>query len=93
MTIGDCCLPYRRRNRQSLIDMDRPIDTTARLRLLGCWLPLAQAVSASVGWREEPAALEALVLVAAPALAQARSAEEARAILTTCHSLLGRGDL
>jgi hypothetical protein len=73
--------------------MDHPIEMTARLRLLECWLPLAQALSASAGWREEPASLEALVLVAAPALAQARSAAEARAILTTCHSLLGRGDL
>lgn len=63
-----------------------------RLRLLECWLPLAQAVCARAGWREDAASLEALVLVAAPVLARARSAAEACAILTACHSLLGRGD-
>lgn len=56
-------------------------DPASRQRLLECWLPLAQEASARFGWRLDGRRLEALVLAAAPALGQARSALGAYAIL------------
>lgn len=56
-------------------------DAARRQRLLEVWLPLAREASLRYGWDLEPPALEALVIAAAPALGQARSAFEACAIL------------
>ncbi len=56
-------------------------DPVASLRLLECWLPLAQDVNVTGGWGFTAPALEALILAAAPALVQAHSRLEARAIL------------
>lgn len=56
-------------------------DPGLRQRILEGWLPLAQEASASYGWDLEAAALEALILSAAPALRQARTVFEARAML------------
>jgi hypothetical protein len=62
-------------------------DATLRLRLLECWLPLAQAINERHGWGYAAAALEALVVSAAPALALAISAAEAHGILWYYHLL------
>lgn len=59
----------------------RDDDPIYRQRLLEGWLPLAQEASLRFGWGLEAAALEALILAAAPALRAARSALEARSIL------------
>jgi hypothetical protein len=61
--------------------MKAPPDAATRLRVLECWLPLAQALNAAGGWGATAPALEALILAAAPALAQARTDLAARAIL------------
>lgn len=52
-----------------------------RLRLLECWLPLAQQANQDFAWGCSPAELEALILAAAPDLAQTNSAMAARAVL------------
>lgn len=52
-----------------------------RQRLLEGWLPLAQDANAQYGWGLDAAALEALVLCAAPALREAHTALQARAML------------
>lgn len=52
-----------------------------RLRLMEGWLPLAQETSQQYGWHLDSPALEALILAAAPALAEAQSALAARAVL------------
>ena len=62
-----------------------PLDTAARLRLLECWLPLAQELNERHGWGYKPTALEALILEAAPALAKVVSAAEAHGILWYYH--------
>jgi hypothetical protein len=59
-----------------------PID---RLRLLECWLPLAQQLNQDLHWGRSPAKLEALILAAAPDLAQTDSATTARAVLWRQH--------
>lgn len=56
-------------------------DDRGRLRLLECWLPLAQELSQGAQWHCTPEMLEDLVLAAAPALEQARTLAEARGIL------------
>jgi hypothetical protein len=56
-------------------------DPTLHLRLLECWLPLAQQVSDELGWGYTPADLEALILAAATDLVQTNSATTARAVL------------
>lgn len=61
---------------------------TAELRLIECWLPLAQDVSEAQGWGEGARALERLIAAAAPALATAVDTPSARAILVLYHTLL-----
>ena len=58
---------------------------TEQLRLLECWLPLAQALCERAGWSDGPAQIEALILAAAPALSRAGSPAEANAILWSYH--------
>lgn len=47
-------------------------------RLLEGWLPLAEEASRLYGWDLDSAGLEALILRAAPSLAQSRTTLEAR---------------
>jgi hypothetical protein len=61
------------------------ISQDRRLRLLECWLPLAQQVMQDLGWAYTPAELEALILTAAPELAEIDSATTARAVLWRQH--------
>lgn len=61
-------------------DREAP-EAATRQRLLEGWLPLAQEASSRYGWELSPPAIEALILAAAPSLAQARSALDACAIL------------
>ncbi len=72
-------------------------DTTAhdagrQQRLLEGWLPLAQAASLRYGWGLDAAALEALILAAAPALGGARSALEAAAVLWAAYARTSGGE-
>jgi hypothetical protein len=60
-------------------------DPAARLRLLEGWLPLAASESASQGWGYDGAALERLILLAAPALRQVETLLAARAALWRAH--------
>jgi hypothetical protein len=69
-----------------------PLDTAIRLRLLECWLPLAQQLNQDLEWRRTPTELEALILAAATDLAQTDSATTARAVLWQQH-LRERSDL
>jgi hypothetical protein len=69
--------------------MHEPADDSAALRLLECWLPLAQALREEEGWRDGAAALEALILRAAPLLQGAPSLAAARAILLVYHTQQG----
>ncbi len=62
-----------------------PPRTPEQLRLLECWLPLAQTLSEQAGWGYVPAQLEALVLIAAPALGRSASQAEAHGILWYYH--------
>jgi hypothetical protein len=62
-----------------------PLDTAARLRLLECWLPLAQQLNQDLGWQRTSAELEALILAAAADLARTDSATTARAVLWRQH--------
>jgi hypothetical protein len=64
-----------------------PFEAAARLRLLECWLPLAQELNQRCGWGRDAAALEALILAAGPRLALAGSAPEAYGILWHYHLL------
>ena len=61
------------------------IDQEQRLRLLECWLPLAQQVMQDIGAIYTPEGLEALILAAAVELAKTDSATTARAVLWTQH--------
>lgn len=63
-------------------------DRTARLRLLETWLPLVQHENGIHGWGYDAATLEALILVAAPALRQATTPLAARAVLWYYHRQL-----
>lgn len=67
-------------------DAEGPAPRDAALRLLECWLPLAQALREAEGWDDTPEALAALVLDAAPLLRDAPSADAARAILAVYHT-------
>ena len=58
------------------------------LRLLECWLPLAQELNEAQGWGDDTAALETLVLAATPALAAALDTTAARVILMLYHAVL-----
>jgi len=62
---------------------------TEQLRLLECWLPLAQELNETLGWDAGAAALESLIEHAAPALRAATTAEGARAILVLYHASMG----
>ncbi len=64
-----------------------PLDDPTRLRMLECWLPLAQDTNQEQGWDCDGPTLETIVLVALPALAHACSAVEARAILRRVYHL------
>jgi hypothetical protein len=55
------------------------------LRLLECWLPLAQQLNQDLGWGRTAAELEALIIATAPDLAQTDSATTARAVLWRQH--------
>lgn len=57
------------------------VDQAAKLRLLESWLPLAQAENRDQEWGLDSEQLEALILLAAPALRGATSKLAARAIL------------
>jgi hypothetical protein len=70
------------------VTADRTSDAQ-HLRLLECWLPLAQELCASEGWDNDPRELEALVLAAAPTLAAAPGPDAARAILVVYHAMQG----
>jgi hypothetical protein len=72
------------------MDGDVSDSDQARLRLLECWLPLAQQLNQDGGWGYDPPALEALILAAAPALAESDGATIARAVLWWQHLLQGR---
>jgi len=62
--------------------MDRNhIDDAMRLRILECWLPLAQDVDQEHAWGCDGPTLQTLILAALPALHYACSTAEARAIL------------
>jgi hypothetical protein len=58
---------------------------TAHLRLLECWLPLAQEISERHSWGYDAFALEALILTAAPALTEVVAAPEAHGICWYYH--------
>ena len=62
-----------------------PPELPETLRLLECWLPLAQPLNQDLGWGRTPAELEALILNAAADLAQTDSATTARAVLWRQH--------
>jgi hypothetical protein len=62
-----------------------PTDRAARLRLLECWLPLAQQLNQDLGWQRTAAELEALILAAASDLARTDSATTARAVVWRQH--------
>jgi GAF domain-containing protein len=51
------------------------------LRLLECWLPLAQRLNQRYGWNDDAQALERLIVLAAPALALCADADEAHLVL------------
>ena len=63
------------------------LDDRTRLRMLECWLPLAQDTKQEQGWDCDSSTLEAIVLIALPALAQACNTVEARAILRRVYHL------
>jgi hypothetical protein len=53
----------------------------AALRLLECWLPLAQELNEAQGWGHDAPALQRLSVAAAPKLMAAQSVLAARAVL------------
>jgi hypothetical protein len=67
------------------VGMEHSEDPTLRLRLLECWLPLAQQFNHDLGWGYAPFDLETLIIDAAPDLAHIDSAVTARAILWRQH--------
>jgi hypothetical protein len=56
-------------------------DATLRLRLLECWLPLAQQLNQDLGWGCDVRGIEELILLAAVELVLTDSAATARAVL------------
>lgn len=60
-------------------------DTMVLLRLLECWLPLAQEANQVCGWGYDAASLEALVLSAVPSLHQSHNRVTALAVLWYHH--------
>jgi hypothetical protein len=65
--------------------MEQYEDPTLRLRLLECWIPLAQQFNQDLRWGYAPHDLETLIIAAAPDLAHTDSAVTARAILWRHH--------
>lgn len=63
-------------------------DETARLRLLECWLPLAQEANRLYGWGCTSPDLEHLIIRAAPRLNQAHNVLQAHGILWHQYRLL-----
>lgn len=63
-------------------------DANELLRLLECWLPLAQELNEAQGWGDDAQTLEALIRAATPALAGVPSLAAARAILMVYHTVL-----
>lgn len=59
---------------------DEPLGTE-RQRLIEGWLPLAQDANQQYGWQLDGPTLEALIIAAAPSLADTQSALAARAVL------------
>jgi hypothetical protein len=60
-------------------------DPILRLRLLECWMPLAQQFNYDLGWSYAPRDLEMLIIDAASDLTHTDSAVTARAILWREH--------
>ncbi len=60
---------------------DLSYDSSMRLRLLECWLPLAQQANQLYGWKYDAPSLEALIIAAAPRLMYAHNYLEAHVIL------------
>lgn len=52
-----------------------------QVRVLECWLPLAQEINQTHGWGYDARALERLVLLAIPALQRTHNSLTARAVL------------
>lgn len=67
---------------------DEPAERRRNIRLVECWLPLAQEVNEALGWGDDAPALDLLIHTAAPALAGASSPQVARAILAVYHAVL-----
>jgi hypothetical protein len=65
-------------------------DDPTRLRLLECWLPLAQEANRLYGWGCDAPTLERLIIRAAPQLNHAHTLLEARGILWHQYRLLGQ---
>jgi hypothetical protein len=57
-----------------------------QLRLIECWLPLAQEANILYGWGYDAASLERLITSAADALERATNSVEARGILWYYHA-------
>jgi hypothetical protein len=68
---------------------EAPINIIESVRLLECWLPLAQAVCQDEAWDDDSEALGVLVLEAAPILRHASSVHTARVILVWYHTMVG----
>ena len=62
-------------------------EDAAMLRLLECWMPLAQELNQTEKWGDDSAALERLIRLAAPVLAAVDHVQSARAILMVYHAI------
>jgi len=60
-------------------------DRVSWLRLLECWLPLAQELNVRQGWGYDTQGIERLILAAAPQLSQAGSLAHACQIFWVQH--------
>ena len=62
-------------------------EDAAMLRLLECWMPLAQELNQTEQWDDDGVALERLIRLAAPVLAAVDHVQSARAILMVYHAI------
>ncbi|WP_448545192.1 hypothetical protein [Roseiflexus sp.] len=62
-------------------------EDAAMLRLLECWMPLAQELNQTEKWGDDSAALERLIRLAAPVLTAVDHVQSARAILMVYHAI------
>jgi len=62
-------------------------EDAAMLRLLECWMPLAQELNQTEKWGDDSAALERLIRLAAPVLTVVDHVQSARAILMVYHAI------